>query len=93
MGIYRIVSRGPTGGIRHRDFSSIEEILSRYHQVSHEDCSVHLELHGLPVFQGLIGPMLDGEGVIRYETPEVFEKLTKLWSAPKRKRRSRVAGG
>jgi hypothetical protein len=35
----------------------------------------------MPVFRGLIGPMPEGKGVVRYETPEVFETLTKEWSA------------
>jgi hypothetical protein len=35
----------------------------------------------MPVFRGLIGPMPEAKGVVRYETPEVFETLTKEWSA------------
>ena len=34
----------------------------------------------MPVFRGLIGPMPEGKGIVRYETPEVFETLTKEWS-------------
>jgi hypothetical protein len=41
------------------------------------------------VFRGLIGPMSEGENVIRYETPEVFETLTKEWSLAKTPRRKR----
>jgi hypothetical protein len=45
------------------------------------------------VFRGLIGPMPEGKGVVRYETPEVFETLTKEWSttAASRSRRRRAA--
>ena len=42
-----------------------------------------LDLRGQPVFRGLIGPMPEGKNVIRYESPEVFETLTKEWSAVK----------
>jgi len=34
----------------------------------------------MPVFRGLIGPMPEAKGVVRYETPEVFETLTKEWT-------------
>ena len=35
----------------------------------------------MPVFRGLIGPMPEGKGVVRYESPEVFETLTKEWTS------------
>ena len=44
------------------------------------------------MFRGLIGPMPEGKDVVRYESPEVFETLTKEWSVSKpvrRRRRSR----
>jgi len=47
-------------------------------------------LRGQPVFQGLIGPMPEGKNIIRYESPEVFETLTKEWSTAKISRRSRT---
>jgi hypothetical protein len=39
------------------------------------------------VFRSLIGPMPEGRNIIRYETPEVFETLTKEWATPKPPRR------
>jgi hypothetical protein len=33
--------------------------------------------------------MPEAKGIIRYETPEVFESLTKEWTAAKTPRRSR----
>jgi hypothetical protein len=61
-------------------------------QIGVDDCSTDLSLRGMPVFRGLIGPMPEGKGVVRYETPEVFETLTKEWSvttsARSRRRRS-----
>jgi len=36
--------------------------------------------------------MPEGRNIVRYETPEVFEALTKEWAAPKApRRRSRKA--
>ena len=55
-------------------------------QIGIDDCSTDLALRGLPVFRGLIGPMPEGKTVIRYETPEVFESLTKEWSSAKSNR-------
>jgi len=84
---YRIVTRGADGQIRIRDYDSQEALLRRHSQVGVDDCSTDLELRGLPVFRGLIGPMPEGKNIIRYESPEVFETLTKDWSATKPTRR------
>jgi len=92
---FRVVTRGADGQIRIRDYDSQEALLKRHSQVGIDDCSTDLELRGLPVFRGLIGPMPEGKNVIRYESPEVFETLTKEWgtvSPPGRSRaRSRAA--
>ena len=86
---YRVVTRAPDGGLRIRDYPNSEYLLQTHIQVGVDDCSTDLELRGLPVFRGLVGPMPDGKNVIRYESPEVFESLTKEWSAAKVARRSR----
>jgi hypothetical protein len=39
------------------------------------------------VFRTLVGPMPEGRTIVRYETPDVFEALTKEWAAPKAPRR------
>ena len=83
---YRVVSRGTEGEIRIRDYDSEEEVLKRHIQIGIDDCSSDLTIRGCPVFRGLIGPMPEIGGVIRYETPEVFETLTKEWCATKKKR-------
>lgn len=88
---YRIVSCAADGTYVFRDFDGPEEIAKRHVQIGVDDCSLDLEIRGLPVFQGLIGPMPeeDKEGkIFRYETPEVFEALTKKLyeSSPKRRR-------
>ena len=86
---YRVVTRGADGNIRIRDYDTEQDLLKRHKQVGVDDCSTDLELRGLPVFRGLIGPMPEDGNVIRYESPEVFETLTKEWSLVKAKRRTR----
>jgi hypothetical protein len=87
---YRIVTRGANGELRIRDYNSAEALLRRHLQVGVDDCSTDLDLRGLPVFRGLIGPMPEGQDIIRYETPEVFETLTKEWTSAKAPRRPRT---
>ncbi len=82
---FRVVTRGADGEIRIRDYDSQEDLLKRHYQIGVDDCSTDLGLRGLPVFRGLIGPMPEGSNIIRYESPEVFETLTKEWCAPKSK--------
>ena len=84
---FRVVTRGADGQIRIRDYDSQQALLNRHCQVGVDDCSTDLGLRGLPVFRGLIGPIPEGKNVIRYESPEVFETLTKDWSLAKPARR------
>ena len=87
---FRVVTRGADGKLRIRDYDSEQDLLKRHTQIGVDDCSTDLELRGLPVFRGLIGPMPEGQTVIRYESPEVFETLTKEWSTVKLPRRTRI---
>ena len=87
---FRVVTRGTDGEIRIRDYDTAEALLKRHSQVGVDDCSTDLDLRGLPVFRGLIGPMPEGKNIIRYESPEVFETLTKDWTVTKTSRRSRA---
>ena len=88
--LYRVVTRASDGSLRIRDFDSEEPLLKMHTQVGIDDCSTDLSLRGMPVFRGLIGPIPDGKGVARYESPEVFETLTKEWTnAPNKRRRRR----
>jgi hypothetical protein len=84
---WRLVTRGPDGELVIRDFDSAEGILRMHLQVGADDCSTDLDLRGAPVFRSLIGPMPEGRNIVRYETPEVFEALTKEWATPKAPRR------
>ncbi len=88
---YRVVTRARDGSLRIRDFDSEEPILKIHIKVGVDDCSTDLSLRGKPVFRGLVGPMPDGKGVARYESPEVFETLTREWiKAPTKRRRRRT---
>jgi hypothetical protein len=86
---YRIVTRGKNGELRARDYEHEEAVLRMHTQIGIDDCSTDLSLRGLPVFRGLIGPMPEGKAIVRYESPEVFESLTKEWGASIGGRRSR----
>ena len=88
---FRIVTRGTDGKILIRDFESQDDLLKRHTQIGVDDCSTDLALRGMPVFRGLVGPIPEGSNVVRYESPEVFETLTKQWSIdkPQRRRRSK----
>jgi len=86
---FRIVTRASDGNLLIRDYPSTEPLLHMHSQVGIDDCSTDLALRGMPVFRGLVGPIPEGKNVVRYESPEVFESLTKEWGAEKKKRRTR----
>lgn len=86
---FRVVTRGAKGELRVKEYASKEPLLKLHSQIGVDDCSTNLSLRGLPVFRGLIGPMSDGRSVVRYESPEVFESLTKEWTADQPHRKSR----
>lgn len=88
---FRIVTRGRDGSLLIRDYPTCDPLIQMHQQIGTDDCSTDLALRGMPVFRGLIGPMPEGKNVVRYESPEVFETLTKEWGAAKpRKRRRRT---
>ena len=86
---YRVVTRGTDGKLRIRDYNQPDVLLRMHTQIGVDDCSTDLGLRGMPVFRGLIGPIPEGKNIIRYESPDVFESLTKEWSMAKAARRSR----
>ena len=85
----RVVTRGADGKLRIKDYPTPEKLLKMHTQIGVDDCSTDLDLRGMPVFKGLIGPMPEGKNVIRYESPDVFEVLTKEWTLAKIPRRRR----
>ena len=89
---FRVVTRAADGNLKIKDYETEDPLMETHTQIGVDDCSTDLSLRGLPVFKGLIGPMPEGKNVIRYESPDVFESLTKEWSAtkPTRSRRRRT---
>jgi len=85
----RVVTRASDGSLRTKDFENFDEISDLHDQIGIDDCSTDLSLRGLPLFRGLVGPLPESKSVVRYESPEVFEALTKEWSQAKTKRRRR----
>ena len=85
----RIVTRGKNGELRTRDYKHEEAVLKMHTQIGIDDCSTDLSLRGMPIFRGLIGPMPESKEYVRYEAPEVFETLTKEWSATPTGKKSR----
>lgn len=91
---WRVVTRGTDGELIIHDHDSPEALLRTHLQVGTDDCSTDLALRGAPVFRSLIGPMPEGREIVRYESPEVFETLTREWAlprSPKRRTRTKVA--
>jgi len=88
----RIVTRDVDGSLKTRDLDGFDDLIKSHEQIGIDDSSTDLTLRGLPVFRGLIGPIPEGRVIARYESPEVFEVLTKEWAnlkAPRRRRRRR----
>ena len=87
---WRVVTRGIDGELIIHDYDTPEDLLRTHLQVGTDDCSTDLALRGAPVFRSLIGPMPEGRTIVRYESPEVFETLTREWALPRTpKRRTR----
>ena len=86
---FRVVTRGSDGSLLIRDYPTVDPLTQSHDQIGIDDCSTDLGLRGLLVFRGLIGPMPEGKTIVRYETPEVFEAMTKEWINKKPKRRRR----
>ncbi len=88
--VIRIVTRGVDGKLRVKDYVKHEAVHRTHTQIGVDDCSTDLGLRGFPVFRGLVGPMPEGRNIVRYESPEVFESLTKEWSVAKVPRRAQA---
>ncbi|MEE2935817.1 MAG: hypothetical protein VYA84_07455 [Planctomycetota bacterium] len=85
----RVVTRGSDGSLLVRDYPNCDPLTQMHLQIGVDDCSTDLGLRGMPVFRGLIGPIPEGKNIVRYESPEVFETLTKEWGTSKPRRRRR----
>lgn len=87
--IIRVITTASDGSQKTKEFESFEAIEAIHEAIGIDDCSTDLDLRGMPIFRGLVGPMPDGKDAVRYESPDVFEALTKEWTAMKPKRRKR----
>lgn len=89
--VFRVVTRAQDGSLRIRDFHTAESIFQTHSQSGVDDSSTDLDLRGMPIFKGLIGPIPEGKNIVRYESPDVFEIMTKEWATNKPRRRRRTA--
>jgi hypothetical protein len=87
--LVRLITRSPDGALRIREYPSAAPLLESHTQIGIDDSSLVDSLRGLPVFRDLVGPIPEGADVARYETPEIFEALTKEWSKSCHRRRQR----
>lgn len=87
--LIRVVTRASDGSLRTKDHENFDGIAEIHDQIGIDDCSTDLSLRGMPLFRGLVGPLPESKTVVRYESPDVFESLTKEWSLAKTKRRRR----
>ncbi len=88
MPIYRTVKQSPSGEFLYNDYKTISALLDDYHQIGVEEDSYAMRLHGEPIIRGMVGPLADGKGVVRYECPEAYAVLTEQWSKTKRPRKT-----
>lgn len=86
---FRVVTRAEDGSLQIRDYPNVDPLLKTHMQIGIDDCSTDLALRGLPIFRGLVGPMPEAKSIVRYESPQVFETLTKEWSAKPNSKRTR----
>jgi len=87
--IIRVITTASDGNLRTKEYETFDAIEASHEAIGIDDCSTDLDLRGMPIFRGLVGPMPDGKNAVRYESPDVFEALTKEWTARKPKRRKR----
>lgn len=85
----RVITHDSDGSLRTMEYQTFDNLKQSHEKVGIDDSSTDLSLRGMPVFRGLIGPIPDGKNAVRYESPEVFEIMTKEWTAKKVKRRRR----
>ncbi len=87
--IIRVVTLDSDGSMKTRDFDSVDNVAEMHDQIGIDDCSTDLTLRGFPIFRGLVGPIPESKKIARYESPDVFEAMTKEWTQKKAKRRRR----
>ncbi|QDS91930.1 hypothetical protein FF011L_06660 [Roseimaritima multifibrata] len=86
---FRVVTRAEDGSLLIRDYPTVDPLLQSHTQIGIDDCSTDLALRGMPIFRGLVGPMPENKNIVRYESPQVFEAMTKEWTAKPNRKRAR----
>ena len=76
----RVVTHEADGSLRTMEYDSFDTLDQTHEKVGIDDCSTDLSLRGMPVYRGLVGPIPESKAVVRYESPEVFEMMTKEWA-------------
>ena len=89
----RVITHDSDGSLRTMDYETFDKLDKSHEKIGIDDSSTDLSLRGMPVYRGLIGPIPEGKKIVRYESPEVFEMMTKEWMAKKVKRRRRRSSG
>ena len=84
-----VITHDADGSIRTMEYQSFDKLDQIHEKIGIDDSSTDLSLRGMPIYRGLIGPIPEGKTAVRYESPEVFEIMTKEWMAKKVKRRRR----
>ena len=87
--IIRVVTLDSDGSMKTREFDSVDTVIEMHEQIGIDDCSTDLSLRGFPIFRVLVGPIPETKKIARYESPDVFEAMTKEWTQKKAKRRRR----
>ena len=77
--LVRVITRAADGNLRIRDYATAAPLLKMHTQIGIDDCSTDLGLRGLPIFRELVGPIPERD-VAQYESPDVFEMLTREWA-------------
>ena len=85
----RVITHDSDGSLLTMEYQSFDKLDKSHEKIGIDDSSTDLSLRGMPVYRGLIGPIPEGKTAVRYESPEVFEIMTKEWMAKKVKRRRR----
>ena len=85
----RVITYEGDGSLRTMEYQTFDKLNESHEKIGIDDSSTDLSLRGMPVYRGLIGPIPEGKAAVRYESPEVFELMTKEWSQQKVKRRRR----
>lgn len=76
----RVITRAAGGGLRIRDYPTTRKLLRWHTKIGVAEYSKALKLRRWPIFRELVGPIAIGKRAAQYESPEIFEMLTRKWA-------------